>query len=839
MIGGNNSHFESIDVYHKQRMNLSANLAAARADAVEIAQKRDITLLFFMGSLSVVGIVVNSLLLDVYLHTRRKVLSTYFISALAAMDLIISAVVIPLRMMLVLKAVPAVVCGLCLSVSYACSGVSIMLFFCITFDRYQAVCLLQRPLITHQTLHFVAGWAFVSAAYAGIIAPIYLKGEITVKDEWPNLTGNQSDLFVREVTFFMREGYPCYSTSMLSSSDRVWDARFNVQFGFAVCCGSLIVLVLVLYFFMFLTLRQKDQFRLQSMLSRPPRQATKELRARPCCDLESISAISVVKAVQGSNDDEENIEAGKSNNSLNSTEKHQSKNDSSTSTAKTGLETGSSKLSIIAPRCRKQLDSNMNRTVKVDNNKNQEYLPAERMIMPSSYGQSIDLFKLRKRLNGKVEPLPEHKDGPMKEIIAGNNRPKENLCQRSAKIVLKKSIRTKGKHCRTSLLATTLACFTNNAKSTKQGRVSGQFDLQAEPSTDGTQSDPELSCCHPNPTHPASQQNSCEKIDNSSDNVENENCSNESLNGFNISLRPRSYSCSAAESRARNTNRGRVFIETNVNKKCEENVTTSAKSFEKPQNTTKDTKEENQTNPNLKKIKKKSIELDEIDIKNKNTKHFKATIEHSLSLSFQTLDESSSDQGDMSGKSFYSNGSASEIMTVKSPVLQVTIVSKSHQNSGDAGSKPCTAKSLEGFEQRMDGKETVHKTNSTDTRDCTDTVDTNMANRKGSRRLSISRRKCVLERVSTCFQWSLSIRVTARLCLLTLTYCLWWLPFYLTELGLVDYQTLMPEIMFMANVMNPLLHLLTSPIFRLQAKARIQVYLRLLASKCRPKSLNK
>ncbi|GFO13641.1 muscarinic acetylcholine receptor [Plakobranchus ocellatus] len=831
-------------------MNLSTSLAAARADAVEMAQQRDITLLFFMGFLSLVGIVVNSLLLDVYLHTRRKVLSTYFISALAAMDLIICVVVMPLRMMLVLKAVPAVVCGLCLSVSYACIGVSLMLFFCITFDRYQAVCLLQRPLITHQTLHFVAGWAFMSAAYAGIIAPIYLKGEITVKDEWPDLTGNQSDLFVREVTFLMREGYPCYITSMLSNSDRVWDARFIVQFGFAVCCGSLIVLVLVLYFFMFHTLRQKDQFRLQSTLSRPSRQATQELRARPCCDLESISAISVVKAPQESNDCYENVAAETSNDASSSSNYCKvSRNCHQNETVLT-REKQKQKREFLFPY------SHRPRHLTVDykdGNESKECLPLESTTVTGSSLQSIDLFKFRKRLVRKVGPIRDPQDWSMKEATAENNKNKgvisSEMCNtnlKSSSVTCKSELQTehnnynvsRGKKCNNRILGTTLACFRKNSKNTKQRRFSHQSNMNFELSTDGPQSDPEP-CCY-NPNQPVVRRNSFETLGSESDNPEDWSCFNKSSKVFDlISLEQGSFSSPTSESTAKSTNSRELCIKSSNVKKKEEKLIIVRGPCKVAQNSTTGLSKITQDAARFKTSKGDSMKPRSGGTDVRQSGHIKTLADPLFSVKFQTLRESSSDQDEPPNNVLHGTGRQFNAMAITPKVLTITIQTAPHTNSCDAILPLANSQSTNDELQTTDNTDTIHDTNSELTKHSNNTVEANMATLQESQHLSLSRRKCVMEGKSTCFQWSLSIRVTARLCLLTLTYCLWWLPFYLTELGLVDYQTLMPEIMFMANVMNPLLHLLTSQMFRRQAKARINVYLRLLASRRRPKPPNK
>ncbi|RUS87589.1 hypothetical protein EGW08_004634 [Elysia chlorotica] len=534
-------------------MNLSLDLANSIQDAIDTAQQRDLTLVTFLASLSVIGVLVNSVLLDVYLHTRRKVLSTYFITAVVAIDLIISGVVMPLKIVLVVTRVSVELCAICLSLSYGCIGVSIMLFFCITFDRYQCVCLITRPLITTRNLHLVGSWAAFSALYAGLVAPIYLRGEITLLDDASaddntrNGNGNGSQpLALREVTLLMRPGYPCYTTTLLSHPRRVWDSRYTVQFVFAVCCSSLVLMVLVLYVLMFLRLRQKDQFRLQLITDK--RQGfPKELTARPCCDINDLPPLQKLGAVRHDKMSE----------------------------------------------CQSTSDE----------------------FHPSSENTANDDVQPTKDITSIEQKHYKHE-------------------------------------------STEADCLTTKHEDSTLN--------------DGKQSS----------TYSPTENNS-------------------------------------------------AFTVTNVK-------TMSVKSSTPVINPSQETHSPaNQVQPSNTKSNPKAVSL---------------TKQNPLVDSSDSSQTKQTRYGDTK--------------------------TKTHRDSGQSRRSGC----------------------------------------------------CVQPQIS------LSTRVTARVGLLTLAYCLWWTPFYLSELGLVHYSALMPDIFFMANVMNPLLHLMTSQLFRHQVKARLKVYSARLTARCYPQS---
>ncbi|GFS01195.1 5-hydroxytryptamine receptor 2B [Elysia marginata] len=803
-------------------MNLSAGLETARQDAITNARQRDLTLVTFLVSLSVIGVVVNTILLDVYMHTKRKVLSTYFITAVAAIDLMISSFVIPLRILPVVAAVPMSVCAVCLSVSYGCTGVSIMLFFCITFDRYQAVCLLQRPLITTQNLHFPVIWAFVSAVYAGIIAPIYLKGEITVLDDVTNVTNVSEVISLRRVTLQMRPGFPCYSTAMLSYPRRVWDARFIIQFVFAVCCGSLILLVLVLYFLMFIKLRQKNQFRLQSLSYGTQGKSSRQLHARPCYHISGLPAHSTA-------DNSQDPKSSDKDEGRSCSEELPSASEETLSFSKSGVARGKLFSENLRPG-QHEKDNDVikyEEQVKTNANVGTARQKGRNLIQPrfpglgrsSSSLHPRELTKFRRWICVKVEPLQIQDANLPREIkISQKRSPFKVLAKRVGRKLERYYPESQlNKPNKRVTRFASLSCFKSNHEGYEVESISlDNFSTQVTSDTDSVHSEPETCQSRISRVHNLV----VKPINNSADSKTDSSASNsrdrmDSSASNTVLTRVRSLSCSAAIDTTKREHYG-TLVQNKDSKEGKEFVTTNRTHLDVPPDLIRDV-------PNT------EIQSREINISGKITRssspiqdnfedsvNDKPTVrENSVSVSFETSVESSEIQGKSQNRHIPSSQDLS---------FQIRI-----ENLNNSIGKIGSPKIINLSEKKMTLK--CFKKKSAKTKVVAHEENSNSPQQEMGKgpviRRSVEHWKGCWDR----FGCNLSTKVTARVGLLTLAYCLWWLPFYLTELGLVNYDTLVPEMFFMANVMNPLLHLMTSQVFRHQVRARFKVYKAKLAAR--------
>ena len=829
-------------------MNLSTDLVAFQDEAIEQARHRDVTLIIFLGTMSVIGVVVNSLLLDVYLHTRRKVLSTYFITAVAAIDLIISTVAMPLRILPTITAVPVYVCAFCLSLSYGCIGVSIMLFFCITFDRYQSVCLLQRPLITTQNLHFAGGWAFVSAVYAGIIAPIYLRGEITVLDDVSSI-GNMSRETAREVTILMRPGYPCYSTSMLSHPRRVWDARYVIQFVFAICCGSLIVLVLVLYIMMFTKLRQKDQFRLQSLTLKGHKEAPRELTARPCCDIEGLQALAGANKFQESKSHDKNESLSGSGEIQFGTEEtpqnpQYDENDESLHNQNTKISLQGHKEGAL--HCGKLFEINPNKSARRETENSSGAKNCICLTRSTSSMQPKEILKFRRRIRGKVEPLQDTGTSQSREMQSSPKQsPSDGI---TAQAIISSGTKPGGyqskpqqikvKKCH---LLASLSRFRNRDDAVQLEHVGfDNFCSQLSSDTESIQSEPEP--CHRNLNinfHGQRSHNSVPNRDDKNDEIDY-NLPGESLNTAEVIPRLRSFSCSAAG---------------DTNKHLGYSKLTSLKEM-KRYGKSDTASEENLDRPlDIDRLKQCAIGKGQLSVGASPTKKSEEPSDsdrHGVSESSLSTFERKKNSRNSICVGIYNNSgnlrqpgrgadginhtlSVTKTENDSFSTLTVTVQSKSHPNSSAEGTNTHKGKCRSGKEVGLNEGEPA-KTKLIIFKEAPNAHTSVAPHHEDSKSHVTLRQHRYLHGCCCNFEFNLSTRVTARVGLLTLAYCLWWMPFYLTELGLVDYGTLMPEIFFMANVMNPLLHLITSQVFRRQVRARFKVYAAKLAARWSRKS---
>ncbi|KAK3802220.1 hypothetical protein RRG08_004510 [Elysia crispata] len=810
-------------------MNLSASLASSREKAVEDAQRRDVAMVTFMASLSIIGLLVNSLLLDVYLHTRRKVLSTYFITAVAAIDLIVSAVAMPLRILPVVTNVPVEVCALCLSVSYGCIGVSIMLFFCITFDRYQSVCLLQRPLITTQNLHFAGSWAFVSVVYAGIVAPLYLKGEITVLDEYRSNSNSNGETF-REVTFLMRPDYSCYSTSLLSHPRRVWDARYIVQFIFAVCCGSLVVLVLALYVLMFIKLRQKDHFRLQSLSLRGQNEAPRELTARPCCDVDNFPAMTK-NLQQPLSSDKDYSHSATGELSLDSEEitpspksdlEHLAGQKNKRRSSRQDNDTSHSAFLL------KTIPNNKTARKTEDCHRGIHFTSLARSM---SSVQMIDLKKFRRRIRHKVQPLQHPERDQPSESMSSPEQPLSNVVNGfAAKWAKEQSEKSPSKFSqikiRNCYLSATLSFFgDSNHKCDLNTISSGNFRAEFTSDTDSICSEPETSRTTLNVNR--QEDRSLNK---------NGNFIEKTPKTIEIFERQRSLSCSSAGDTTKCRKDRRLTLIKDC-KKHEDNVETNDKDPDK-------TLFEQQNASTNKKLAIKSRATAEQSSESFLTHHGfqkpthskRAIKENSLSESFETRNIRIEEQAKIESK-ISQNIGINVNGTSAFPILTISVQSEFYEGLKSSNEQGVNSSAKNNLSRKEEHDE-IQPLKTIFTEAMKGANVDHCISFQGKRNTRALRGPRQDPRQSCCshFEFNLSTRVTARVGLLTLAYCMWWMPFYLTELGIVDYGTLMPEIFFMANVMNPLLHLMTSQIFRYQVRARLRVYMAKLAGLWSPNS---
>ena len=800
-------------------MNLSVDLTAAVQRAVENAQRRDVTLVTFLTALSVIGVLVNSVLLDVYLHTRRRVVSTYFITAVATIDLLISGVVMPLRIVQVVTVIPPEVCAICLSLGYGCIGVSIMLFFCITFDRYQCVCLLQRPLITPQNLHLVGSWAAVSALYAGVVAPIYLRGEITVLDGVTN-HGNASGHALRKVTLLMRPGHACYSTSLLSHPRRVWDERYIVQFVFAVCCSSLILLVLVLYVFMFLKLRQKDQFRLQFLSYQ--RNSPRELTARPCLDINDLPRLKSASNGQYLHESDRHSTSC----ALSSASKH-SQPTLKSNTDKENDHPLGAKTDKLQPG--KKLLSD-DRALNVDSI---QAVTKKTMPISQSLKRSVsclylrDLRKFRRRKCGTVEPLQCDKKAQEKGLQIKQNKGSElKTCNRiikcATKISAKKSTEVdhepqKIKIIRNHPLAT-LSCFRNHHQKEELEYISlDAFSSKLASDTDSIQSEPELQSQRLN-TKFIEEIRVCPNVGIPENVQKNSDYSILTAQPSSLPTEPiprsRSSSCPDIGSSAKYS-RFKNLVRTGEEENSCPSEAKTVKTLDSESCTAQDKAVQVKSNPE---VNVSAKPVSEILSKNCKFQYFTKQQKNDVPVNCEVSDSKIR-------KKLTSSNTCKNSLTLEQEKMGVSAstLTKRQQTSKTAHNVVHLPKGTY-LSDKNAAESKLVTTNLTVLRDGQNADSSKLAQLQGDQpRVREQQHKTP---VGCCGFWacSLSTRVTARVGLLTLAYCLWWMPFYLTELGLVSYDTLMPEMFFMANVMNPLLHLMTSQVFRHQLRARFKVY---------------
>lgn len=233
-------------------MNISAELREFRERATDRAGAQDFQGALFMSVMASFGIVGNSILIDVYAHTKKKILYTYFILIQGIVDLNICAAILPLRVVILFIPVPVGVCGLYLSSAYASVSCSIYIFLLIAIDRYQSVCRLGKPLFTSDHLRRILLNMAISNIGMAVIAITYLRGDVDIVD------GNKT------VSVMMREDFQCYVNAMLNHPQRKWDARYILHFTLLVMYTTYIIIVSCLYFRVFKTLKRVDDFRARS-----------------------------------------------------------------------------------------------------------------------------------------------------------------------------------------------------------------------------------------------------------------------------------------------------------------------------------------------------------------------------------------------------------------------------------------------------------------------------------------------------------------------------------------------------------------------------------------------
>ncbi|RUS90958.1 hypothetical protein EGW08_001262 [Elysia chlorotica] len=597
----------------------------------------------------------------------------------------------------------------------------------------------------------------------------------------------------------------CYSTSLLSHPLRVWDARYIVQFIFAMCCGSLIVLVLALYVVMFIKLRQKDHFRLQSMSQRGLRETPRELTARPCCDMGSIPALTKRFQRRPSSDkdgshsatgdlslDSEDIvaslkgDSGYASEQNKTTDSQRQKN----ATSKSALFYKTNPYSMAAGAAD-------------GSHRGKHFAILARSV---SSLQMMDLLKFRRRLRHKVQPL-QH---------PGTEKASKPLGSPRNKLT-------------TGYISATFNCFGDiNQDSDLDTGSSENVCTQFASDTDSICSEPETS----RKTLDIDPQKDKTLIKIIKEMEDNKFASRETITA-ELLERQRSFSCSSVTGAARRCKdrRSRIIKD---HQTCEEPV--ENRGLEKSLNdeqvavVSKNLTYESEITRESFVNGHKSLYSDPPNDAVKQT-----------SLSDSSGSNSITNQQQASETSYMSQTIGVNVTDTSAiPILTITVQSKSYHGPHNS-TEHCVNLSKTSQLSGVDGLDAIQslKTEITIAKDGPTAGDCDLSQHKKNTDRLTNRQHRGWWLYCAHHEWNLSTRVTARVGLLTLAYCMWWMPFYLTELGLVDYGTLMPEIFFMANVMNPLLHLLTSQIFRYQMRARLRAYMTRLSSLWSPPTSSK